>query len=67
MHAKSAFIQRHFVIPALTSALLIATFAGCHSAPSPDVMATVNGKSIMRADVEKYYKASLGDNPEPPG
>lgn len=29
-------------------------------------MATVNGKEIMRADVEKYYKASLGDNPQQP-
>jgi peptidyl-prolyl cis-trans isomerase SurA len=29
-------------------------------------MATVNGKDIMRADVEKYYKASLGDNPQTP-
>jgi peptidyl-prolyl cis-trans isomerase SurA len=66
LHAKSASFQRHFFVPVLTSALLIASFAGCHSAPSPDVMATVNGKNIMRADVEKYYKASLGDNPQPP-
>ncbi len=29
-------------------------------------MATVNGKEIMRAEVEKYYKASLGDNPQEP-
>ncbi len=29
-------------------------------------MATVNGKDIMRADVEKYYKASLGDTPQTP-
>jgi len=29
-------------------------------------MATVNGKEIMRAEVEKYYKASLGDNPQQP-
>lgn len=29
-------------------------------------MATVNGKEIMRADVEKYYKASIGDNPQQP-
>jgi parvulin-like peptidyl-prolyl isomerase len=29
-------------------------------------MATVNGKDIMRDDVEKYYKASLGDNPQTP-
>lgn len=66
MHAKFPFVQRHFVVPVVTSALLIASFAGCHSAPSPDVMATVNGKNIMRADVEKYYTASLGDNPQPP-
>ena len=29
-------------------------------------MATVNGKDILRADLEKYYKASLGDNPQEP-
>lgn len=66
MHAKSALFQRHLVIPVLSSGLLIAALAGCHNAPSPDVMATVNGKNIMRADVEKYYKASLGENPQPP-
>lgn len=40
--------------------------AGCHHPPSPDVMATVNGKEIMRAELDKYYKASLGDNPQQP-
>jgi peptidyl-prolyl cis-trans isomerase SurA len=29
-------------------------------------MATVNGKDILRADVEKYYKASLGENAQEP-
>lgn len=29
-------------------------------------MATVNGKDIMRADVEKYYQASLGENAQEP-
>ena len=29
-------------------------------------MATVNGKEITRTEVEKYYKASLGDNPQEP-
>src|SRR6202012_3996931 len=53
-------------VPTVASALLIAAFAGCHSPPSPDVMATVNGKDIMRDDVEKYYKASVGDNPQTP-
>jgi peptidyl-prolyl cis-trans isomerase SurA len=29
-------------------------------------MATVNGKEILRSDLEKYYAASLGDNPQQP-
>ena len=29
-------------------------------------MATVNGKDIMRSELEKYYKANLGDNPQKP-
>jgi peptidyl-prolyl cis-trans isomerase SurA len=45
---------------------LLAALAGCHRSPSPDVMATVNGKDILRADVEKYYKASVGENPQTP-
>jgi peptidyl-prolyl cis-trans isomerase SurA len=39
---------------------------GCHPPPSPDVMATVNGKDIMRAELEKYYKSSPGDTPQEP-
>ena len=40
--------------------------AGCHRPPSPDVMATVNGKDILRNDVEKYYKANLAENQQEP-
>ncbi len=29
-------------------------------------MATVNGKEILRSDLEKFYQASLGDNPQQP-
>ncbi len=45
---------------------LLATVSGCHRSPSPDVMATVNGKDILRSEVEKYYKANLGDNTQKP-
>jgi peptidyl-prolyl cis-trans isomerase SurA len=38
---------------------------GCQKTPSADVMATVDGKDILRSEVEKYYKNSLGDNPQP--
>jgi peptidyl-prolyl cis-trans isomerase SurA len=50
----------------LCGATLLAAVSGCHRAPSPDVMATVNGKNIMRSDVEKYYRLSIGDNPQQP-
>jgi peptidyl-prolyl cis-trans isomerase SurA len=30
------------------------------------VVATVNGKNILRSDLEKYYQASLRDNPRQP-
>ncbi|MGA7859139.1 MAG: SurA N-terminal domain-containing protein, partial [Terracidiphilus sp.] len=60
------FQRRLFAAPILAGGLFLAVLSGCHRAPSPDVMATVNGKEIMRAEVEKYYKASLGDNPQEP-
>ena len=35
------------------------TLSGCHQAPSPEVMATVNGKQILAAEVDRVYKQSL--------
>jgi peptidyl-prolyl cis-trans isomerase SurA len=43
---------------------MLASVAGCHRPPSADVVATVNGKEIMRADMDRNYKASLGDAPQ---
>jgi peptidyl-prolyl cis-trans isomerase SurA len=40
--------------------------AGCHRSPSADVVATVNGKEIPRAELERNYQASLGDSPQKP-
>jgi peptidyl-prolyl cis-trans isomerase SurA len=40
--------------------------SGCHRAPGADVVATVNGKEIMRADLEKLYKASLDQTQQEP-
>ncbi len=39
-----------------------AAVSGCHRSPSADVVATVNGKEIMRADLDKAFQASLNDN-----
>ena len=58
--------RRGFAVFLLGSGILLMAPAGCHRPPSPDVMATVNGKEIMRSELEKYYKSSLGDTPQEP-
>jgi peptidyl-prolyl cis-trans isomerase SurA len=50
----------------LCSGAILAAVASCHRPPAPDVVATVNGKDILRADLERYYKATIGDNPQQP-
>lgn len=47
-------------------AAVLAGVAGCHRTPSSDVVATVNGKEIMRADLERYYQANVGSAPQKP-
>jgi peptidyl-prolyl cis-trans isomerase SurA len=52
----------------LTGAMLVVA-SGCHPSPAPDVVATVNGKDILRADLERQYqivKISQGPAPEDP-
>jgi len=43
---------------------MLATVAGCHRSPAADVVASVNGKDIMRAELDRNYQASLGDAPQ---
>ncbi len=50
----------------LVAAVFALTLSGCNKAPSPEVMATVNGKQIMQADVDRIYKQSLGDSAQAP-
>lgn len=50
----------------LAVGLLSFTLAGCHRPPSPQVLATVNGKEITQSDVERIYKQSLGDAAQSP-
>ncbi len=40
--------------------------AGCKRGYGPDVVATVNGQPIQRAEVEKFYRDNLGNNKEQP-
>jgi parvulin-like peptidyl-prolyl isomerase len=51
-----------------TSALMVAVLAGCTSAdlaPGPDVMATVNGRAITRAEVERSARMGHGTGGAP--
>ena len=56
---------RTYVKPWHTAFTLVALFAltGCHSKPAADVVATVNGHPVMRAEVEKLYNDRLGNDP----
>jgi peptidyl-prolyl cis-trans isomerase SurA len=42
----------------------LGVLAGCHSSSSADVVARVNGKDIMRAELDRNYQATLGDAPQ---
>ena len=44
----------------LASLVSVAT-TGCHRPHGADVLATVNGRPIMKADVDRQYLAQLGD------
>ncbi|HKD58861.1 MAG TPA: SurA N-terminal domain-containing protein [Terracidiphilus sp.] len=62
------FVRRGPFVLAFSITLFIALIA-CKHSPSPDVMATVNGKDILRSDLEKAYinyKASQGETPQEP-
>src|SRR5579871_1801943 len=65
MNALSRSERRHRGIHAnlpLASAVLLAlAVAGCNRTRNADVLATVNGKAIMKADVDKAYAAQLGE------
>jgi peptidyl-prolyl cis-trans isomerase SurA len=50
----------------LLSLALSVAITGCNQPPAPDVLATVNGKQIVQADVDRLYKQSLGDSAQAP-
>ena len=59
-----AFSRRALRIFLLGNGVLLLAAAGCKHPPSPDVMATVNGKEITRTELDKYYKSTVGDAPQ---
>ncbi len=62
MNLRSAHLRR--AIAALLPLLLL---AGCNAAKdSTDVMAKVNGRKILRSEVEKYYRNQTSGSPQRP-
>jgi peptidyl-prolyl cis-trans isomerase SurA len=57
----------HTLVFCLVALLAVVALAGCRSQEnSADVMAKVNGKKILRADVEKYYRNQTAQAPQQP-
>jgi peptidyl-prolyl cis-trans isomerase SurA len=66
-----AFFPAHarFAIIVAFSVAVFAPLDGCRPSPPPDVVATVNGKDILRSDLDKKYKiyrANQGETPQEP-
>jgi peptidyl-prolyl cis-trans isomerase SurA len=58
--------RRFMQVPRLWCAGAVAlslAAAGCNRTPSADVVATVNGHAIMKAEMERLYQQQLGQNP----
>ncbi len=54
------------VAAALLASLLLAGLGACNSQPGSDVMATVDGRKIFRADVDKYYDNQVASAQQAP-
>lgn len=50
----------------VVGATILMWAAGCHRSPDADVVAVVNGKPIMRAELDRQYQARVGDAPQQP-
>ena len=67
MQVSSIFrIRFIFAASVLLGGAVFSPLAGCHRPPSAGVVATVNGKEISRAELERNYQITLGDNPQKP-
>jgi peptidyl-prolyl cis-trans isomerase SurA len=56
--------RNRLAVVILLSCPFLTAVAGCNRTPSPDVVATVNSKEILRSEMERNYKGSVGDHPQ---
>jgi peptidyl-prolyl cis-trans isomerase SurA len=62
---KNTSISRR-VATTVSAAVLLASLAACNSQPGGDVMATVDGRKILRTDVDKYYNNNVASAQQAP-
>jgi peptidyl-prolyl cis-trans isomerase SurA len=68
LHLEGFSLSRLRIV-LLGSGILLLAASGCHRTVPADVVATVNGKPIARAELDKYYenyKGTVGDAPQEP-
>jgi peptidyl-prolyl cis-trans isomerase SurA len=57
-------MRTNFRSPVVLFVMSLSLLAGCHKGPQDGVVATVNGRPIMRAEVDKLYDAQMAQNPQ---
>ncbi len=62
--SRSRFLA--YVSAAVVGAGLCMTVTGCHGGRNPEVVATVNGKPILRSDMQVRYEEMLGNSHQQP-
>jgi peptidyl-prolyl cis-trans isomerase SurA len=58
--------RTRFAALLLLGSAFASILSGCGHSPSADVVATVNGKEILQAELERNYQASLEGGPQAP-
>jgi peptidyl-prolyl cis-trans isomerase SurA len=58
--------RRRFPVLVLLGGVLLPVLSACNHTTPKDVVATVNGKEILRSDLDRYYQESLGESPQKP-
>src|SRR3984957_9154314 len=65
--AQQPKVRRPRLLPVvLFASCVLAATAGCNRAPRADVVATVNGKPILRSEMDKEYQALIQQQQQAP-
>lgn len=66
MQLEALFAARSRTAAVLIGSALLLAAMGCQHTAGANVVATVNGKEILRSELDKYYNASISDPNQKP-